>query len=404
MTNSVPALWITALASLGAFACSAGDVGDPASGSLSGEETTTLAQDLRGADPASYLLLRRDVRRCAAPACGGFFVDPVNSDTLRCADGQRSEECYVADLDLSALGLSPAQEASLRSDPTTFLVQGELRSRGARSTLADLSVSEAWHGHADTTPGGQFLRARNDGIVCITTPCLSFSAELLNRQEPAFSVAEIDLSRVTQDTSAGLEQLNAPDGLLLAARRTTVRGQGGSARGLRASEFYVPFVAEPQSCGSRGQSQCADGSFCNFPVAAACGSFDAPGVCEPSPQVCFEIFAPVCGCDGETYANSCFAAAAGVSVSATGECEPPPQLCGSRGLPRCDAGSFCSFPPESNCGRADAPGACAVRPEACIQLFKPVCGCDGKTYGNSCNAASAGVSVAFDGSCRAPRP
>ena len=403
MPNSSSALWISALASLGALACSAGDVGDLAS--VSGEDTTTLAQDLRGPAPASYLLLRRDVRRCASPACGGFFVDPVNQDTLRCADGQRSEECYVADLDLGALGLSADQEAVLRNDPTTFLVQGALRSRSARrGSLADLNVTEVWHGHADTTPSGQFLRASNNGIVCITTPCLSFSAELLNRNEPAFSVAEVDLSRVTEDTTAGLEQLNAPEGLLLAARRTTVRGTAGTARGLRASEFYVPFVAEAQSCGSRGQSQCADGSFCNFPVEAACGSFDAPGVCEPIPQVCFEIFAPVCGCDGETYANSCFAAAAGVSVSATGECEPPPQLCGSRGLPGCDADSFCSFPAEANCGRADAPGTCAVRPQACIQLFKPVCGCDGKTYGNSCNAASAGVSVAFDGSCDAPNP
>jgi len=400
MSNST-FLWLTALASLGSFACSAGDVG---SSGLEEEAASSAAQELRSSAP-SYLTLRRDVRRCAAPLCGGFFVDAVNQETLRCADGSRSAECYVADLDLSALGLSAEQEATIQGDPTPFLLLGQIRpQRTVFGRLGQLTVTEAWQGHADATPSGQFFRARNDGIVCITSPCLSFSVELLNRSAPGVKIADLDLSSVTDDPSAAFEQLNAADGLLLAARRSTVTGPAGSARGLRASEFYLPFVAQAQSCGSRGQSQCSAGSFCNFPVEAVCGSFDAPGVCEPIPELCIEIFAPVCGCDGQTYGNSCFAAAAGVSVFAAGECEPPVQACGSRGLPSCDEGSFCSFPPEANCGRADAPGQCAPRPEICIQLFKPVCGCDGRTYSNSCSAAAAGVSVERNGSCEEPSP
>jgi hypothetical protein len=396
MTNSLSFLWVGALASLGSLACSAGDIEAPATD----ESTTTIAQDARRATP-SYVTLRRDVRRCAAPLCGGFFVDAVNQDTLRCADGSRSAECYVTDLDLSALGLSAKQEQLIRDQPGTFLLEGELRSRRTSAgRLGELSVSEAWQGQTGETPSGQFFRARNEGIVCITFPCLSFSAELLNRRDASFPIAEIDLSRVTQDPTAAFEQLNAPDGLLLAGRRSSVTGPAGSARGLRANDFYLPFVAEQQSCGSRGQAQCGDGSFCNFPVAAACGSFDAPGVCEPIPEFCIEIFAPVCGCDGQTYDNSCFAAGAGVSVSAEGPCEPPPaQACGSRGLGQCEEGSFCSFPPEANCGRSDAPGVCVDRPDACILIFNPVCGCDGQTYGNSCSARSAGVSVEHNGAC-----
>lgn len=319
MTKS-PTIWLTALASLATFACSSGDVG---SSGAEEEAVATAAQDLRTSAP-SYVTLRRDLRRCAAPLCGGFFVDAVNQATLRCADGSRSAECYVAELDLSALGLSDAQQATLQAEPSTFLLLGQLRApRTARSRLGQLTVTEAWQGHADATPSGQFFRARNDGIVCITSPCLSFSAELLNRSEPSVKIAEIDLSRVSDDPSAAFEQLSAPDGLLLAARRTTVTGPAGSARGLRASEFYVPFVAEEQSCGSRGQAQCSDGSFCNFPVQAACGSFDAPGVCEPLPEFCIEIFAPVCGCDGQTYGNSCSAASAGVSIEHDGSCAGP---------------------------------------------------------------------------------
>lgn len=73
--------------------------------------------------------------------------------------------------------------------------------------------------------------------------------------------------------------------------------------------------------------------------------------------------------------------------------------CGGLAGLACDEGEYCAFPPEATCGAADQMGVCAPRPEACIQIYQPVCGCDDRTYGNACTAASAGVSVAYEGEC-----
>jgi hypothetical protein len=78
---------------------------------------------------------------------------------------------------------------------------------------------------------------------------------------------------------------------------------------------------------------------------------------------------------------------------------PEFQVCEPGRVRACGRHGFCNLGGKAQCGRADAPGVCELRPQACIELLDPVCGCDGTTYGNACAAHAAGVGVDHAGQC-----
>jgi hypothetical protein len=113
-------------------------------------------------------------------------------------------------------------------------------------------------------------------------------------------------------------------------------------------------AAHGKLCGGFAGLSCDDGEFCNYEPAAGgqgCDGTiaDASGVCQGAEQGCTAAAAPVCGCDGSTYGNSCLAHAAGVSVRSQGACQPQVTSCDRRKLlcrraePVCPEGQVASI-------------------------------------------------------------
>lgn len=93
------------------------------------------------------------------------------------------------------------------------------------------------------------------------------------------------------------------------------------------------------------------------------------------------------------------AMAAMMLLSPSGASAAPGATCGGFVGPLfCNSKEFC----QSATGQCTGllPGTCTPVPGACPKIYKPVCGCDNKTYSNDCVRMQAKVSKLADGRCK----
>lgn len=150
-----------------------------------------------------------------------------------------------------------------------------------------------------------------------------------------------------------------------------------------------------QSSGAGGQSSGAGGGSSYSPESCrAAGGMALPSIGTPQD--------PARDCASGTAYGSIDAASSGWDEG--GLCCAPlkdgaPIRCGARAGNTCTANEYCAYEEGGLCGAADAESFCKARPPSCIESQAPVCGCDRKTYVNSCQANAAGTGIFSAGQC-----
>jgi hypothetical protein len=201
--------------------------------------STTARADSR-TENSTYYVLSPDLAMC--PTCGsGVVAKRANRNLL-----------IVAELDLAAVELDPDELTRFQEAVQlgSALVRGDIvPNTAALHPFYVLHVTEVWLPATQAAPAGRYFRVRDNGIVCITTPCFSFDRAPLNTWWHA-ALSSLDLLGVGADAAALLAAQQALfTSSLMVSGRVQRLADGGVE--LSASQFFLRADGPPArtSCG-----------------------------------------------------------------------------------------------------------------------------------------------------------
>ena len=216
-------------------ACSSPPVTDELAGETSADDTVVDQKaDSPYAEAYTYYEIRQDLRKCAFPLCGGFFVSRLNRSATRCSDGSYADACYTPTLDPA-----PPQKLidAAALDATTPGVYAIVRGWFDGNTFV---TTEAWGAENPAVESdGVFVKIENSGIVCITAPCPTMVERGLNTIRFA-NISELDWtdSGLTDREIEGFQTDIAGDGMLAAGWRYYGSYNGHATKGRTITAAY----------------------------------------------------------------------------------------------------------------------------------------------------------------------
>jgi len=247
---------IAAAMPLALTACTSSDVIDDLAGEEGDGDAAGKADG--GPDTFDYYTIRRDMRRCVAPACGGYWVAKVNKEDTKCAVGGKAAECYVAELDLAALG-GNVEGTLAQAEAGTALLRGSLvKKTYPLGTFGNFVLEEAWvAGTANGNTDGIFVKVEQTGVRCIAAPCEDKAEYKLNSVRDAM-IADLDFepSGANEDEISKAFESMLGTGLIVVGDRYYTRIDGRSGKSRTVNQFYtrVPSGAVEAECHPTGCS------------------------------------------------------------------------------------------------------------------------------------------------------
>jgi len=214
---------------------------------------------------STFYSLRRDLRRCVSPLCGGYFVKRVNMSSTRCANGRFMSECYVAGIDW---------HGQPETDIAHLLVRGSIVARryGQFGSLGELRVSESWMSSSEKQPVGTYYLVHDRGVRCITFPCPTHHEAKLNSSFGR-NIAGVNLEGAglgENNVSVVNAAMTGPEGVIATGRDVVVTGPGGRSFELKATQVYVRKKPESSSMKPRIRTGCSSQVCSDHNVITTC--------------------------------------------------------------------------------------------------------------------------------------
>ena len=269
------------LAGCGVSNAELNDVGDDLS----------AAQGELGSSVRSYVVLRRDTRRCVSPMCGGYWAHDVNRATVN--------EQYINALDFSRSDLLMPEDQDDVTSAADFevVLYGKLGPAESRFNTRPFIVSSAWRGMPGvkfTEPADALYRVESFNVQCITAPCPSLRASKLHSAGKLL-FHDLDVARAAMPlVDQNWLTFRVTDRDALVAGRFVDGAQVGVGREkvLDASQVFLHLPDMTQSCPRFALAKCPAGKVNIFArnqdrcvVPAGCGG---GGACRLMVPACAE--------------------------------------------------------------------------------------------------------------------